>query len=141
MKTNNEMEMKDRTYSVEQMDSLEEMLHALYPAEPVPQDVKIRLQNRLMCQRVMETESVSFWWLPATVMTVVCFAMAVLFIMSYALLNINGDVTWMPNLLQRVSEFWLKANLVMLGVEVFASWLFTIIGVWKGNLVKSAKLL
>lgn len=121
-------------------DSIDLMLHSAYSEESVPQDVKIRLQNRLACQKVMETKGVSFWWLPATVMTVTSFAVAAIIGVLYVVININVSQTWMPNFLQFVSEIWLKIHLIALGIEVMISWLFTMVGVWKGNLVESSKL-
>ena len=122
------------------VDSMDVMLRSLYPEESTPQDMKIRLQNRLACQKVMETKGVSFWWLPAMVMTVTSFAVAAMICVLYVVININGANTWMPNLLQFVSEIWLKLHLIALGAEVLLSWLFTMVGVWKGNLVENAKL-
>lgn len=121
-------------------DSIDLMLHSAYSEESVPQDVKIRLQNRLACQKVMETKGVSFWWLPATVMTVTSFAVAAIIGVLYVVININVSQTWMPNFLQFVSEIWLKIHLIALGIEVMISWLFTMVVVWKGNLVESSKL-
>lgn len=122
------------------VDSMDAMLHSMYSEESTPQDVKIRLQNRLACQKAMETRGISFWWLPATVMTVTSFAIAAIICVLYVVINVNGSQTWMPNFLQFVSEIWLKLHLIALGVEVILSWLFTIVGVWKGNLVRNAKL-
>lgn len=122
------------------VDSMDAMLHSMYSEESTLQDVKIRLQNRLACQKAMETRGISFWWLPATVMTVTSFAIAAIICVLYVVINVNGSQTWMPNFLQFVSEIWLKLHLIALGVEVILSWLFTIVGVWKGNLVRNAKL-
>ncbi len=121
-------------------DAMDVMLHSLYSKETTPEDMKIRLQNRLACQKVLESRGVSFWWLPATIMTVTSFAIAAILGVLYVVININGANTWMPNFLQFVSEIWLKVHLIALGIEVMISWLFTIVGVWKGNLVESAKL-
>ncbi len=121
-------------------DTMDAMLHSLYSKEATPEDMKIRLQNRLACQKVMEARGVSFWWLPATIMTVTSFAIAAILGVLYVVININGANTWMPNFLQFVSEIWLKVHLIALGIEVMISWLFTVVGVWKGNLVENAKL-
>lgn len=121
-------------------DTMDTMLHSLYSKETTPEDMKIRLQNRLACQKAMESRGVSFWWLPATIMTVTSFAIAAILGVLYVVININGANTWMPNFLQFVSEIWLKVHLIALGIEVMISWLFTVVGVWKGNLVENAKL-
>jgi len=73
-------------------------------------------------------------------MTVTSFAIAAILGVLYVVININGANTWMPNFLQFVSEIWLKVHLIVLGIEVMISWLFTVVGVWKGNLVENAKL-
>lgn len=121
-------------------DAIDSMLTSIYKEERTPQDVKVRIQNRLACQKAMETKGVSFWWLPATMMTVISFAIAVMICVLYVVININGSQSWMPNLLQCVSEIWLKLHLVVLGIQVLLSWLFTLIGVWQGNLFKNAKI-
>jgi len=41
-------------------DAMDVMLHSLYSKETTPEDMKIRLQNRLACQKVMESRGVSF---------------------------------------------------------------------------------
>lgn len=120
--------------------AIDDMLTSIYSEERAPQDVKIRMQNRLACQKVMEAKGVSFWWLPATIMTVVSFAIATMVCVLYVVINMNGSQSWMPNLLQFVSEIWLKLHLVALGVQVLVSWMFTLIGIWQGNLIKNAKL-
>lgn len=121
-------------------DMIDDMLASIYSEERAPQDVKVRIQNRLACQKVMETKGVSFWWLPATMMTVISFAIAVMLCMFYVVVNMNGSQSLMPNFLQFVSEFFLKIHLVVLGVQVLLSWLVTLIGIWQGNLFKNAKI-
>lgn len=121
-------------------DEIDEMLTSIYTEERTPQDVKVRIQNRLACQKVMETKGVSFWWLPATMMTVISFAIATMICVLYVVININGSQSWMPNFLQFVSEIWLKLHLVVLAAQVLLSWLFTLIGIWQGNLFKNAKI-
>ena len=122
-------------------DRLETMLQQAYSAESVPAGVNTRLQNRLACREVMTTNSVSFWWLPATISTILSIAFSIILCLGYVLVNIAGANSWMPNLLQLVSEPWLKLHLVVIALEVVISWLITFISVWKGNLVRSAKML
>ncbi len=122
-------------------DSLEQLLRSAYEKDAVPLDAKIRLQNRIACQKAMQTGNTSFWWLPATVATTISLAVAALLCMFYVVININGVYVWMPNLLQRISEVWLKWNLFVISFEVMISWLITFIGVWKGNLVTSARMM
>lgn len=122
-------------------DALEHLLQSAYSQEVVSGDMKVRLKNRLECQKVMRSDSVSFWWLPATLATVISFALAAFLCVVYVVVNINGAHSWMPNLLQMVSEIWLKFHLAMIILEVIVSWVVTILGVWKGNLVKSARIM
>ena len=122
-------------------NTFEQLLLSAYSQEVVSNDMKVRLKNRLDCQRVMRTDSVSFWWLPATLATIISFALAGILCVVYVVVNINGAWSWMPNLLQLVSEIWLKIHLAVIVLEVIVSWLVTILGVWKGNLVKSARIM
>ncbi|MBQ4057640.1 MAG: hypothetical protein IJD40_01765 [Lachnospiraceae bacterium] len=122
-------------------NTFEQLLLSAYSQEVVSNDMKVRLKNRLDCQRVMRTDSVSFWWLPATLATIISFALAGILCVVYVVVNINGACSWMPNLLQLVSEIWLKIHLAVIVLEVIVSWLVTILGVWKGNLVKSARIM
>ena len=122
-------------------NTFEQLLLSAYSQDVVSNDMKVRLKNRLDCQRVMRTDSVSFWWLPATLATIVSFALAGILCVVYVVVNINGAHSWMPNLLQLVSEIWLKMHLAVIALEVIVSWLVTILGVWKGNLVKNARIM
>ena len=121
--------------------TLEQLLQSAYSEETVADDMKVRLKNRLECQKAMQSDGVSFWWLPATLATVVSFALAGILCVVYVIVNINGAHSWMPNLLQMVSEVCLKIQLLLLGLEVIGSWLVTILCIWKGNLVKSARIM
>lgn len=122
-------------------NKLEQLLQSAYSEETVADDMKVRLKNRLECQKAMQSDGVSFWWLPATLATVVSFALVGILCVVYVLVNINGAHSWMPNLLQMVSEVCLKIQLLLLGLEIIGSWLVTILSVWKGNLVKSARIM
>lgn len=122
-------------------DMLEQLLQSAYSQEAVTNDMKVRLKNRLECQKAMRSDGVSFWWLPATIATVISFALAVFLCVVYVVVNVNGAHSWMPNMLQFISEIWLKFHLAMLVLEVVASWAVTILGLWKGNLVKGARLM
>ena len=141
MKNQQTGKSKCKGYDRQTPDAMDQMLQSIYTEETAPQDMKIRLQNRLACQKAMESGRVSFWWLPATIMTVVSFAFAALLLLFYVMVNLTGSFSWMPNLLQLVSGVWLKLHLLVIVVEVLVSWTFTLIGVWKGNLVKSARMM
>lgn len=142
MKQDNGKQMEENRIQEHGTDSeqLEQMLKKAYSTERVPEEINIRLKNQLACRRVMTTGRVSFWWLPATISTVVSIAFAIILYLLYIIINIKGANSWMPNLLQFVSETWLKIHLAVIALETMASWIITFFGVWKGNLIRSAKL-
>lgn len=121
-------------------NELEQLLQSAYATEGVPEDVNIRLKNRLARQQAMEESRFSLWWLPATAGTVISVAFGLILFLAYVIINIMSDGFWMPNLLQLVSGVWLKLHLVFLAVEIVISWIVTILGVWKGNLVRGARI-
>lgn len=129
------------TEYLKETDHLESMLQAAYPKDNVPKDVNIRLQNQIKCKEVMGENKVSFWWLPATLSTILSLAISLIVIVLYCILEIKGADSWMPNLVSHISTFWLKLNLIVLVSEVALSWFITIVGLWKGNFRKSAKIL
>lgn len=141
MAQNNEKLTKEDRIQEHGMDSefLEQMLRQAYSTECVPEETNIRLYNQLACRRVMASGRVSFWWLPATISTVVSAAFAIILCLLYVIINIKGADFWMPNLLQLISETWLRIHLAAIAMETMASWIITFLGVWKGNLVRSAK--
>lgn len=128
---------KNREISV---DIMEDMFKAAYCMDGVPDEVNIRLKNQLACQRAAGTGRFSFWWLPATVGTVISAAFSIILCLIYVLINIKGADFWMPNLLQLASETWLKLHLAALASEILISWIITFLCIWKGNLIRSAKL-
>lgn len=119
---------------------LEQLLQSVYATESVLEDVNIRLKNQLVRQQAMEESRFSLWWLPATAGTVISVAFGLLLFLAYVIINIKSDGFWMPNLLQLVSGLWLKLHLVFLAVEIAISWIVTFVGVWKGNLVRGARI-
>lgn len=137
-------EYQKKQHEIEQSklrpDTLEQLLKEAYSTQPVPEDVNIRLKNQLACQSVMGTNRISFWWLPATISTIVSIAFAIILCLLYVIINIKGEGFWMPNLLRLISETWLKIHLTAIALEVAVSWIITFLGIWKGNLVRSAKL-
>lgn len=123
------------------LERIEEMLQSAYFTQGVPEKVNIRLKNQIACRQAVEKSSVSFWWLPATVSTVISVAAGIIIYMIYVLVNIKGAYFFMPNLLQLISETWLKLHLAAVISEIILSWLLTFICIWKGSLVQRAKLL
>ncbi|MCM1159457.1 MAG: hypothetical protein NC300_12090 [Bacteroidales bacterium] len=121
-------------------DILDEMLQNAYALDDVPAEVNIRLKNQLACKAIVDTGRVSFWWLPATISTVVSSLFGIMLCLIYTIVNIKGADFWMPNLLQMISGAWLKLHLAAITFEIAISWVVTFLGMWKGNLVKSAKL-
>lgn len=123
-----------------QQNELEQLLQSAYATDGVPKEVNIRLKNQLARQQAMEESRFSLWWLPATAGTVVSIAVGLILFLAYVIINIKSDSFWMPNLLQLVSAAWLKLHLLFLATEVAISWIVTIVGVWKGNLVRGARI-
>lgn len=119
---------------------LEQLLKSAYTEECVPEDVNIRLKNQLARKQAMGESRVSLWWLPAAAGTVVSVAVGLILFLGYVLININSKSFWMPNLLHLVSGFWLKFHLTVIATEVIVSWIVTFLGVWKGNLVRGARI-
>lgn len=142
MKQDNGKYMEDNKIQKHEADFelLEQMLESAYSTEHVPEEINIRLKNQLACRRAMAAGRVSFWWLPATISTVVSAAFATILYLFYVIINIKGADFWMPNLLQFVSEAWLKIHLTAIALETMVSWAITFLGIWKGNLIRSAKL-
>lgn len=139
-----EQEKENRKQKIQQnsleSDFMEQMLLQAYAIEKVPDEVNIRLKNQLACQQVIDRKGLSFWWLPATISTIVSMVIAIILCLLYVIINIESLGFWMPNLLQRLSEAWLKFHLIALVFEITASWIVTFFGVWKGNLVRNARL-
>ena len=116
------------------------MLQKAYSKGVVPQEVNIRLKNRIACQQAAGKGKISFWWLPAVVSTVISAAGGCLIYMVYVLVNIKGADFCMPNLLEFISGTWLKLHFAVLMSEMVLSWIFTFICIWKGSLVQRAKM-
>lgn len=116
------------------------MLQRAYSKGEVPEEVNIRLKNRIACQKAAGEGRISFWWLPAVVNTVISAAGACLIYLVYVLVNIKGADFCMPNLLEFISGAWLKLHLVVVIAEMVLSWFFTFICIWKGSLVRGAKM-
>ena len=91
MAQNNEKLTKEDRIQEHGMDSefLEQMLRQAYSTECVPEETNIRLYNQLACRRVMASGRVSFWWLPATISTVVSAALAIILCLLYVIINIK----------------------------------------------------
>ena len=121
-------------------DSVERLLRQAYTTESVPEEWNIRLKNQLICQQAARGKGLSLWWLPAVTASVVSGAMAAIFFLLYVLMNIGGASSWMPNLLQRISDVWLVLHLVVLVLEIVISWIITLVGVWKSDLVSNTRL-
>lgn len=126
--------------SLPETDNVEELLRQAYAAGDVPEEWNIRLKNQLASRQTVRGKGVSLWWLPAVTATVVSGAAAVIFFLCYVLMNIGGASSWMPNLLQRISDVWLTLHLAVLATEIVISWVITLVGVWKGDLVRNARL-
>lgn len=126
--------------NTKEFDRLESMLQSAYQKDSVPEDVNIRLRNQIKCQEVMGESKISFWWLPATVSTVISAATGLILVVLYFAFTVAGNESWMPNLVSHISSAWLNINLAVLLFEVALSWIVTFIGLWKGNFRKSARI-
>lgn len=126
--------------NAKEFDSLDNMLQKAYQKDSVPEDVNIRLRNQMKCREVMGESRISFWWLPATISTVISAATGLILVVLYFAFTVAGTESWMPNLVSHISSFWLNINLAVLLFEVALSWIITFIGLWKCNFRKSARI-
>ena len=119
-------------------DMIEDMLQSAYAKESVPDEVNERLKRELAKRK--EKPPVSLWWMPATAYTVISAALGLILCLVYLVVNIQGSRWLMPNLLQLISEYWLKLNLIFIVLGTAVSWIVTFVGVWKGNLIQGARI-
>lgn len=135
--------MKDETIQhnkVQSEEALGRMLKALYAGETAPRDVNIRLQNQIKCKEVMEESGLHIWWLPASLSTIIAAAGIGISVLLYCIVNLVGMDATMPYLLQFVTGGFLKIHLALAACQVIASWLITLVGLWKLNFYQSARL-
>lgn len=130
----------DRIQHFSEEDDIDTLLKQIYAVGSVPEEWNIRLKNQFINQPSVRNKSVSLWWLPAVTFTVVSAGLAVITFLLYILMCIGGAFSCMPNLLQRISDAWLMIHLAALALEMLISWIVTLVGVWKGDLVRNARL-
>lgn len=119
---------------------LHRMLEEAYE-DVVPEDVNIRLKNQLACKEVMKEKSISFWWLPAVLSTVVAVAGFTISFLLYMIVSMKSADFIMPNLVHLLSTGFIRIELVMALLQIGISWIFTAIGLWKLNFRRRAHLL
>lgn len=115
------------------------MLQEAYGRETVPESVNIRLQNRLKCKEVMKETSISVWWLPASLSTVLAVAGFVIAFILYLIVNLYGNYI-MPNFVQMISGNFIKLQLIGMTAQIVVSWMMTFIGLWKLNFYQNAHI-
>lgn len=119
---------------------LHRMLEEAYE-DVVPEDVNIRLKNQLACKEVMKEKSISFWWLPAVLSTVIAVAGFTISFLIYMIISMKSADFIMPNLIHLLSTGFIRVELVMALLQIGISWIFTAIGLWKLNFRRRAHLL
>ncbi|MCM1178925.1 MAG: hypothetical protein NC347_01615 [Clostridium sp.] len=120
---------------------LDEMLKTAYRKESVPEDVNIRLKNQFACKEAMEDKSISFWWLPAMLSTILAVAGFAASVLAYLLIQMKSADYIMPNLVHLISTGFLHIELAAAVCQIGISWIFTAIGLWKLNFHKRAHIL
>lgn len=120
-------------------NKIDRMLEAVYGHGHVPQGVNVRLQNRLKCKSVIQGNSISVWWLPAFLSTVMAVAGFVITFTLYLVVNLD-EFFIMPNLVHMISNGLLKMQLIGMIIQITASWLITVIGLWKMNFYYNAHI-
>lgn len=118
---------------------IDNMLKQAYRHENVPESVNIRLRNQLKCKEAITEKSISVWWLPALLSTVIAVAGFVIAFILYLIVNLSGDFI-MPNLVHVVSTSFIKLEWIGMAVQIAISWLVTIIGLWKMNFYHNAHI-
>jgi len=121
---------------------LDEMLKTAYSKERVPEDMNIRLKNQFACKEAMEDKSsISFWWLPAMLSTILAVAGFAISFLVYLIIQMQSADFIMPNLVHLISKGFLHIELIAAVFQIGISWLFTAIGLWKLNFRKRAHIL
>lgn len=120
---------------------LDEMLKTAYSKEKVPEGINIRLKNRIACKEAMEEKSISFWWLPAVLSTILAVAGFAISLFVYLMIQMQSADYIMPNLVHLISKSWLHIELAVAVLQIGISWIFTAIGLWKLNFRKRAHIL
>ncbi|MDE6434802.1 MAG: hypothetical protein K2L07_11320 [Lachnospiraceae bacterium] len=120
---------------------LDEMLKTAYSKEKVPEDINIRLKNQYACRVAMEEKSISFWWLPAMLSTILAVAGLAISLLVYLIIQMKSADYIMPNLVHLISKGFLQMELMVTVFQIGISWVFTVIGLWKLNFRKRAHIL
>lgn len=120
---------------------LDEMLKTAYSKEKVPEDINIRLKNQYACRVAMEEKSISFWWLPAMLSTILAVAGLAISLLVYLIIQMKSADYIMPNLVHLISKGLLQMELIVTVFQIGISWVFTAIGLWKLNFRKRAHIL
>lgn len=119
---------------------LDEMLKAAYSEEKVPEDINIRLRNQIACREVMKEKSISFWWLPAVLSTILAVAGFSMSFLLYVIISMKSTDCIMPNLVHILSTGFIQIELIAAVFQIVVSWLVTVVGLWKLNFRKRAHI-
>ena len=120
---------------------LDEMLKAAYSEEKVPEDLNIRLKNQIACREVMKERSISFWWLPAVLSTILAVAGFSISFLLYMIISMKSTDCIMPNLVHMLSIGFIQIELAAAVFQIAVSWFITVVGLWKLNFRKRAHIL
>ena len=120
---------------------LDEMLKAAYSEEKVPEDLNIRLKNQIACREVMKERSISFWWLPAVLSTILAVAGFSISFLLYMIISMKSTDCIMPNLVHMLSTGFIQIELASAVFQMAVGWFITVVGLWKLNFRKRAHIL
>ena len=120
---------------------LDEMLKAAYSEEKVPEDLNIRLKIQIACREVMKEKSISFWWLPAVLSTILAVAGFSISFLLYMIISMKSTDCIMPNLVHMLSIGFIQIELATAVFQIAVSWFITVVGLWRLNFRKRAHIL
>lgn len=120
-------------------NKIDSMLKTAYGIETVPEGVNVRLRNQLKCKEAMAEKSISVWWLPAFLNTVIAAAGFAVALTFYLVVNVSGGFI-MPNLVHMISTGLIKIEVIAALIQIAVSWIVTIIGLWKMNFYHNAHI-
>jgi len=119
---------------------IHQLLVQSYGEGKAPEDVNLRLLNRLQYEEQTKERGISFWWLPAVVNTSVMLGIAIICIVLYVVVNYISSDWIMPNLTHIISKMWLCIVCTVAFAQVLLSWIFTLFSLWKLNLKNKCRI-
>lgn len=137
----NKLSVSEKPDGMDDNRKMHQMLEQAYGREKVPADVKLRLENRLACKEVMKEQSISFWWLPALLSTLIALSGFTISAVLYLIISVKSPDFIMPNLMHLISTGWMHIISLVTICQIGVSWIFTVIGLFKLNFRKRAHIL